>query len=218
MYSDYKYCKHSLELYQWNWCYRCSYSWFFRGVIYRVWLPIKHRVLVITTLWLFHQWILRSTNQIKHCVSNKLRHRIPKTWGRTTTSSNSESVWFKRDMCCWVDQWVLLNPLRHPTVPLQNHWKSRLTDTTVQWKVRPSEAKGRGFDPRQPHQIDTFPITPLFSGFVCGLELDSLYLATLRSVIWPRVGLDWVDPCCPSFGCPVGRFQRSLDRESLPIN
>jgi len=65
----------------------------------------------------------------------------------------------------------------------QNHWKSRLTDTTVQWKVRPSEAKGRGFDPRQPHHFDTFLITPLFSGFVGGLELDSLDLATLRPVI-----------------------------------
>ena len=50
-------------------------------------------------------------------------------------------------------------------------------------RVLASEAKGRGFDPRQPHHFFTFLITPLFSGFVGGLELDSLDLATFRPVI-----------------------------------
>jgi hypothetical protein len=40
--------------------------------------------------------------------------------------------------------------------------------------IEPSEAKGRGFDPRQPHHIFRFLTTPLFSGLFRGLELDSL--------------------------------------------
>jgi hypothetical protein len=36
--------------------------------------------------------------------------------------------------------------------------------------IEPSEAKGRGFDPRQPHHKYQFPISKLCSGVIEALE------------------------------------------------